>query len=545
MPRHKQIAGGGAPETHMIGERLGGWVIFRELGRGGMGRVFLAQEEITGRQAAVKVLAPELAQDVGFLQRFQREIETLSQLTHPNVVRFYNSGLENGHYFYAMEYVEGQSLDDILLEQKRLPWRDVLDIALQICPALRHVHDHGVIHRDLKPSNILRTPTGSIKLTDFGIAKIFASTNLTATGGVVGTAEFVSPEQASGKPVTKRSDLYSLGCVLYTLLVGRPPFEGSTFLDLLHKHRYAQFDKPGRLLPELPYEIDEIVCQLLEKDPGKRPPDGLVLSKQLDAVRRKLDRKMQQTQAGESTAATVAEQRVADFDPSPSPGPATLMSKLMREELHRQKYGGPVAQFFNRPLVLVTLFLLCAGAIAWAFWPLDQETLYERGSALMASSRLSDMKEAWREYLGPLEERFPGHPYQDEVAAFKAKLDAALNPTPSEAQRFYQMGDRLRKEGNDAAALRVWRNLIAAFDGLEAEQAWVRQAHAGLAEVEKNAGMVERLKQVQPALDRAAMLAKEGRGEDAERVLAALEDLYRNDPGAAAVLAEVQRLRKK
>jgi predicted Ser/Thr protein kinase len=529
----------------MIGERLGGWVIFRELGRGGMGRVFLAQEEITGRQAALKVLAPELAQDVGFLQRFQREIETLSQLTHPKIVRFYNSGFENGHYFYAMEYVEGQSLDDILLEQKRMPWREVLDIALQICPALRHVHDHGVIHRDLKPSNILRTPAGDVKLTDFGIAKIFASTNLTATGGVVGTAEYVSPEQASGKPVTKRSDLYSLGCVLYTLLVGRPPFEGNSFLDLLHKHRYAQFDKPGRLVPELPYEIDEIICQLLEKDPSKRPPDCLVLGKQLDGLRRKLDRKMQQTKAGDSTAATVAEQRAADFDPSPAPGPATLMSKLMREEVQRQKYGGPVAQFFNRPVVLVMLFLLCGGAIAWAFWPLDQEALYERGSALMASSRLSDMKEAWREYLGPLQERFPDHPYQEEVAVFKAKLDAALNPTPSEAQRFYEMGARFRKEGNDAAALRVWRNLVTAFDGLEEEQAWVKQAHAGLAELEKNAGVVERLKQVRPALDRAAALVKQGRAEEAERVLAALEDLYRNDPGAAEVLAEVNRLRKR
>ena len=208
----------------MIGENLGKWRIFKELGRGGMGRVYLAQEEATGRQAALKVLAPELAQDVGFLQRFQREIETLSQLTHPNIVRFYESGFENGHYFYAMEYVDGQSLDEGLLAQKRMPWRDVLDIALQLCPALRHVHDHGVIHRDLKPSNIIRTAAGHVKLMDFGIAKIFAGSHLTATGGVVGTAEYISPEQASGKPVTKRSDLYSFGVVLYTLLVGRPPF---------------------------------------------------------------------------------------------------------------------------------------------------------------------------------------------------------------------------------------------------------------------------------------------------------------------------------
>src|SRR6185312_13743536 len=151
--------------------------------------------------------------------------------------------------------VEGQNLEDLLLEHKRLGWKEVLDIALQVCPALKHVHDHGIIHRDIKPPNLLRTPAGRIKLTDFGIAKVFASTHLTATGGVVGTAEFLSPEQASGKPVTKRSDLYSFGVVLYTLVTGRTPFEGPTFLDLLHKHRYAQFDKPQRLVPELPYEI--------------------------------------------------------------------------------------------------------------------------------------------------------------------------------------------------------------------------------------------------------------------------------------------------
>src|SRR5437763_353292 len=166
----------------MIGERLGKWVIYKELGRGGMGRVYLAQEEIGGRQAALKVLAPELAQDAGFLHRFQREIETLQKLDHPHIVKFYESGYENGVYFYAM-------------------------------------------------------------------------------------------------------------------LTGRPPFEGNSYLDLLHKHRYAQFDRPQRLVPEIPYELDEVVCQLLEKDPAARPADCLVLSRQLQAIRRKLERKGHKTEA--------------------------------------------------------------------------------------------------------------------------------------------------------------------------------------------------------------------------------------------------------
>src|SRR5450755_1043190 len=176
----------------MIGDRLGKWVIFKELGRGGMGRVYLAQEELTGRQAAIKVISTELAQEIGFLQRFQREIETLSKLEHPNIVRFYEAGFENGLYYYAMEYVDGLNLDQILEEQTRLLWKDVLNIALQVAPALKHVHDHGVIHRDIKPSNLILNAQGQIKLTDFGIAKVFAATHLTATGGIVGTAEFLS-----------------------------------------------------------------------------------------------------------------------------------------------------------------------------------------------------------------------------------------------------------------------------------------------------------------------------------------------------------------
>src|SRR5262245_3076090 len=529
----------------MIGENLGKWRIFKELGRGGMGRVYLAQEEGTGRQAAIKVLAAELAQDVGFLQRFQREIETLSQLTHPNIVRFYESGLENAHYFYAMEYIEGQSLDETLLAQKRLPWREVLDVIMQLCPALRHVHDHGVIHRDLKPSNIIRTAAGQVKLMDFGIAKIFASTHLTATGGVVGTAEFISPEQASGKPVSKRSDIYALGAVFYTLLVGRPPFEGVTFLDLLHKHRYAQFDKPQAIVPEIPYEFDEIVCQLLEKDPAKRPPDCLVLLKQLETLKRRLERRVQNTLDLSPNAQTVAEQRTDLEGGAALPGPATLMSKLMREEIARQKRSSPVMRVVNHPLVLVGLLAVCVALIAWAFWPLDQDTLFQRGAKLMASSRLSDMNEAFRDYFDPLERRFPDHPYKEEVEKFRIRHEALKNPTPSEAQHFFQLGQRLRQEGNDRAAREVWSSLVIAFEGSDADRDWVQRAQKALGELEKGAARGDRLKGVKPILDRAAALKADGKAADADKILAALETLYARDVGANDLLMEIRKQRGK
>src|SRR5712692_10290813 len=350
----------------MIGKKLGNWVIDAELGRGGMGRVYLAHEDIAEaptspgqtpnsppRQAAIKILAPDLAQETGFLRRFQREIDALSLLSHPNIIRFYDSGAVDGHYYYAMEYIAGRNFDELLHEKGRLPWKEVLDLALQVCPALKHAHDHGIIHRDIKPPNLLRTDAGIVKLTDFGIAKVFAGKQLTAANTLVGTAEYLSPEQAAGKPVTNRSDLYSLGIVLYTLLVGRPPFQGETVLALLHKHRFSQFDSPDKLIPEMPHDLSEIVCQLLEKEPDKRPHDGLVLQRLLERVQKKSLRKEQFTVV-RPLEETIGDTGEDEEEPEESPGPATLMSRLMRQELTSQNKGGPVTQFLNRPIVIVS-----------------------------------------------------------------------------------------------------------------------------------------------------------------------------------------------
>jgi predicted Ser/Thr protein kinase len=525
----------------MIGERLGKWIIFKELGRGGMGRVYLAQEELTGRQAALKVLAAELAVEAGFLYRFQREIATLGTLDHPNIVRFFEAGHENGLYYYAMEYVEGQNLEEIMEAKGRLPWNEVLDVAEKLSRALRHVHDHGVVHRDLKPSNILRTADGTIKLTDFGIAKVFASTHLTATGGVVGSAEYISPEQAAGKGVGKRSDLYCLGAVLYTLLTGRPPFAGTSYIELLHKHRYNQCDRPQRLVPEIPYEVDELVCQLLEKDPDKRPRDCFVFSKQLASLRNRLERKTHLTQPGHADAPTQASNTVFEnFD-----GPATLMSRLMRAEIAQHQHGGWVSRFFNHPLVLVALLGLCIGILVWTFWPLDEQALYEHGAQMMASARLADMEAAWSEYLEPLQRRFPDHPYRAEVERFRAKLEAGRAPLPSEAQRLYRQGVQRLQQGDVTGARQIWRNLSAVFRGVDAEREGVEQAEQALVALERELQAPERWTAVRAALTRAAQFQAEGRPNEAERIWQAVEELYRADPSAAAILREVHQARMR
>jgi serine/threonine-protein kinase len=485
----------------MIGERLGKWIISKELGRGGMGRVYLGQEEIGGRQAALKILSPELAQEVGFLQRFQREIAILAQLQHPNIVRLYESGLEDGHYYYAMEYVEGQSFEELLHAQGRLPWSEVLDAALQMCSALKHAHDHGIIHRDLKPPNILRTAAGEVKLTDFGIAKVFASSHLTATGGIVGTAEYLSPEQAAGKPVSKRSDLYSLGVVLYTLLTGRTPFEGTSFLDLLHKHRFAQFDPPQKVVPDIPYELDEIVCQLLQKDPAQRPADGMVLGRQLESIRRKLQRKGHLTHAAVRKDQTFSENRDPEEGES-GPGAATLMSRLMREELERQNRGSPLDQLFNRVWVILPLFALVVGVLVWTF------------------------------FLRETEDATPPDPSTLEK--------------PSEAQRFYQRGLRLKKEGDPVAAQNVWKNLVRVFQGVESEKVWVEKAQKGRSALaDQVLPDKERWAPVRAALAQARKLYADGQKQQAREIWDGIEELYQDDPSAREILQEVRKDRKE
>ncbi len=204
--------------------RLGPYEIGRPLGKGGMGSVYVATNSQTGERVAVKALTPHLAMADGFRERFEAEIESLKTLRHEGIVRLFGYGEQDGVLFYSMELVEGVSLEDELKAGRRFNWREVSNIAIQLSLALKHAHDHGIVHRDIKPANILLFGEDRVKLADFGIARLFGTTQLTTAGGVLGTADYMSPEQADGRPVTARCDQYSLGGVMYALLAGRPPF---------------------------------------------------------------------------------------------------------------------------------------------------------------------------------------------------------------------------------------------------------------------------------------------------------------------------------
>jgi serine/threonine-protein kinase len=269
-------------------EQLGPYRLGKKLGQGGMGAVYAGVDQETGAAAAIKVLSPSLASEEGFRVRFEAEIESLKKLNHPHIVRLYGYGEQAGTLFYAMELVEGTSLEDELRAGRRFDWREVTTIAIKLCRALKHAHDHGVIHRDLKPANLLLTPDGDIKLSDFGIARLFGNTRLTSDGGVLGTAEYMAPEQAEGRAVTDRCDQYSLGGVLYALLAGRPPFRAKSLVEMLQLQRYAEPEPVTRFAPQTPAELTRIIHQLLEKDPQNRFANTLILSRSLEAMERGL-----------------------------------------------------------------------------------------------------------------------------------------------------------------------------------------------------------------------------------------------------------------
>jgi serine/threonine-protein kinase len=269
-------------------EQLGPYRIGRKLGLGGMGTVYEGVHVETGEPAAVKLLAETLVHEPDFRHRFEAEIEALRKLNHPHIVRLFGFGQQGEHLFYAMELVDGSSLEKELGRGRVFSWREVLRIGIELARALRHAHDRGVIHRDIKPSNLLLTAEGEVKLSDFGIARLFGSRGHTTVGSVLGTAEFMSPEQADGRAVSPRSDLYSLGGVLYVLLTRRPLFRGKSLPEILLKQRLEQPTPVGELAPDVPAELQQVIHQLLAKDPEGRIPTAEALVRRLEAIDREL-----------------------------------------------------------------------------------------------------------------------------------------------------------------------------------------------------------------------------------------------------------------
>src|SRR5437660_5254843 len=231
-----------------------------------MASVYLAEDQELGRRVAIKLLDERHAQDEQFVERFRREAESAAGLSHPNVVSIYDRGEVEGTYYIAMEYLDGKTLKELIVQRGPTPVRVAIDYTRQILSALDFAHKNGIVHRDIKPHNVVVAPDGRLKVTDFGIARSGAS-QMTEAGSIIGTAQYLSPEQARGAPVDQRSDLYSVGIVLYEMLTGSVPFTGDTPLEIAMKHLSAVPEPPSAKRPEVPRALDLVVLRALAKDP--------------------------------------------------------------------------------------------------------------------------------------------------------------------------------------------------------------------------------------------------------------------------------------
>src|SRR5918997_1695214 len=259
--------------------------LVRPLGSGGMADVYLAHDSILDRDIALKVMSTRYASDDEFVERFKREAQSAAALSHPNIVSIFDRGeSEDGTYYIAMEYLPGGTLKDRIMSKGALPPRTAAAVALQIAEALQVAHERGVIHRDIKPHNILITESGDVKVTDFGIARAASSSTMTRTGSILGTAHYISPEQAMGEPVGPASDLYSLGIVLYEMLTGELPYDADTPLGIAMKHVNGRLRPPKEIDPSIPPGINAITCRLLAKQPEDRYASDAELIEDLERV---------------------------------------------------------------------------------------------------------------------------------------------------------------------------------------------------------------------------------------------------------------------
>ena len=255
--------------------------ILKTIGEGGMANVYLAFDNILKRQVAIKVLRGDLATDEKFVRRFQREALSASSLSHPNIVEVYDVGEDNGLYYIVMEYIDGKTLKQLLKKRGHLSVTEVVDIMLQVTDGMAHAHDAYIIHRDIKPQNIMILSNGMIKITDFGVATALNSTKSTQTNSVMGTVHYLPPEQANGKGSTIRSDIYSMGIMMYELLTGLVPYKGDNAVEIALKHLKEPLPSVRKFNSSIPQSIENVIIKATAKNPKNRYTDARAMHEDL------------------------------------------------------------------------------------------------------------------------------------------------------------------------------------------------------------------------------------------------------------------------
>lgn len=368
----------GSADPTILGGR---YEVHRLLARGGMAEVFLARDSALDRPVAVKVLFSEFATDPAFVERFRREAQAAANLTHPNIVGVYDWGAQDGTYFIVMEYVDGQSLAQLMHSAGPLQPRRVAEIGFEVAGGLGYAHQRGVVHRDVKPGNVLLSSTRVAKVTDFGIARALSSPSddLTQAGSVMGTASYFSPEQAQGFAVDARSDLYSLGVVLFELLAGRPPFVGDSPVSIAYKHVQERPPRPSEIVSGVPIGLEAVILKLLSKDPDNRYLSADDLRADL---RRFLDNQPTLAEQGRSSLAMAATPGIAASELNPTVANAPIAPVAAAAAPIPPNDGPPAGPAAEEPrrdrtgmfIAIATVLVLALAALAvWLVTSLNDE----------------------------------------------------------------------------------------------------------------------------------------------------------------------------
>ncbi len=416
------------------GMKLGPFVIEKEIGSGAMGAVYRAQYRDKNLRVAIKVMAPGVGSSETAQARFQREAEVLKRLDHPNIVKFWAAGRYKHSPFYAMEFIDGETLDATLERRGRLPWEEVVRIGQQLCAALQYAHDQEIIHRDLKPSNLMVLSDGTIKLTDFGIAKALDMSGLTATNCTVGTASYMSPEQCKGeRDITHKSDLYSMGVLFYELVTGKKPFFAESTMDMFMQHLKGKFRRPSELVPEIPVWLDNLICQLLAKKPDERPASARVVGQSLAEIQVKVE--AQQSAGLERATARGKEkgQHRPRMDEADREAARTMLSKRKKKKR---------VPFYEQGWFTLLTVAIVLGGLGYAiyyffFVPPSLEALYNQTRTTL----FDDNFDAWRTAKeGPLA-TFQAH--YAEAPGLKADQMRAWSEDVNGKMREHQLLRRL------------------------------------------------------------------------------------------------------
>ena len=511
-----------------VGDQIGPFTIEKEIGNGAMGTVYRALFAQRKMHVALKVMAPGLSSETA-LKRFKREADILKQLKHPNIVRLVGIGKHHKNPYYAMEFIEGESLDHVMARRGRISWEDVVTLGKQLCAGLQHAHEHGIIHRDLKPSNLMLTPDGTIKLTDFGIAKDLDVTQLTAANCTVGTASYMSPEQCRGeRELTHKSDLYSLGVMFYELLLGRKPFQAETIMEMFRLHNEGTFKRPAQKVLDIPIWLDTLVCQLLEKKPEKRPLDAATVGQALERVKEKVEAQ----QSAGIEAATARKIDRSDLQPR-----LDETDKEAARTLLKRRKKKKVVPFYRKVWFQGVALSALLVSVAFVFYLVfikapSPESLLQQAEKLL----LTDRREARKGPITDFLSYHPDHPHAPKFRAWADEIDRdeleqsllkRMNSgwsAESDAENLFRQATKQERNGKIKDADKTWNELRPYSNPDDADAPKYRQVAAKHLQEFKDADVLfnELEKKAKAAADKTDKEQTKSESEDEKKALEAV-----------------------